>query len=507
MRHKYPESKMDTADPDMKVPMTMLPRRPTFEDIEASLLSVQKKRWARVESAITQSNGLTRLEALEGFKEKLIMLFTVFILSISSDFITNRISYGTIGAEKLESRQDPQRSYSGFAHFNPNYGIGKEQSKIKRAKFAFPLLLLGYLYFHLSSAIQLGSGFKSQYPSRDDHLVFAGSPRIPFCESYCDSYTSCNRFLKIFVSTFCSSIIRIDQISPAFYQAFSFITDAMPLFMIWVFESYRRSNALTFVRFLIIFTILAQLYGLGAISPVYYFLHYVQSPLGQFISKDMRMINIASTRAAIPAIMIAYGMAYFLQDFVPSALWLQANAVWQPHPVVFIVVHWTFATVLVKDTTQVARRTNPSADMKYIRIAMLFCSLAAAIGFNYVRFASGYSFLELFVPASAFLADPYGYISTADSLDCWRLFLQLDEIVGFFATFAWLGLLFWDLKEAEMLHWSWFGLIVTTFMITSVAGPGCAIGMLWIWREETLARSTMKGAVLGSQSRGLPVEF
>ncbi|KAF2811772.1 FAD binding domain protein [Mytilinidion resinicola] len=474
-----------------------IPRRPTFIDLEPSLTIVQNKRRARAAAATTASNALTKLEALQDFKAKLLMLN---ILPNSGDFLLNRISFSTVGAEKLETVPDPERSYSGFANFNQNYGVGKEQSRQQRAIIAFPLLLLGFACLYLFNVIQAGSTFKAQHPLKGNYLEFASSS-VAFSKSYCGPFTSCDNFLKFFVSTFSPSLLGIDKIS--YYQSLAFLTDAMPIFLIWVLESYRRANALACARFPVIFAILAQLYGLGATGPVYFFLHYVQSPLEQFIAKDSRMINVAYASTALASLIAAYGIPQYLQYFASSwALRLQANSIWQIFPLVLAVTHWETMALCIEDTTKVARYTNPKADLKHVRWAILTCSTIAAVIFNYVRFTSGYGARDLFVPSSAFLAQPLTYMATASYVEGWRLFLQLDEVFAFASAFAWLGLLFRDLKEAEMLHWDWLRLGLAMLLVTFVAGPGAAVGLLWLLREETLAAGHMKGAVVKPKVNG-----
>ncbi|KAF2491402.1 FAD/NAD(P)-binding domain-containing protein [Lophium mytilinum] len=467
------------------------PHRPAFKDVERSLATVQSKRMARATVAITVSNSLTKLEALDSFKSKFIVLN---ILPNSGDYLPNRTAFSTVGAEKLETLPDPERSYSGFANFNQNYGVGKEQSRLQRAMIAFPLLLLGYACFYLFDSIKAGSNFKAQHPWKGEHLEFAAS-RVAFSDSYCGPFIACDSFIKIFVSTFSPSLLRIDEIS--YYQSLAFLTDAMPLFLIWVLESYRRANVLAFARFPIIFAILAQFYGIGAIGPIYFFLHYVQSPLEKFIVKDARMINVAYASTALLAVLATYGIPHYLQYFASSpALRLQANSIWQIFPLILTLTHWQTTALGVIDTTTVARYTNPKADLKHVQFAILTCSAIAALTYNYVQFTSGHSSRDLYVPAAAFLAQPFTYVASASYIEGWRLFLQLDEISGFASAFVWLGLLFRDLKRAEMLKWSWARLGLTTVLVVVAAGPGAAIGLLWLLREETLAGANMKGAVV-----------
>jgi hypothetical protein len=69
----------------------------------------------------------------------------------------------------------------------------------------------------------------------------------------------------------------------------------------------------------LVFAVAFQLFGIGCIGSVYYFLHYIQSPLSQFIASDMRLINVAYARTALAAIAIAYMAPTIAMYFAPFA--------------------------------------------------------------------------------------------------------------------------------------------------------------------------------------------
>jgi hypothetical protein len=64
------------------------------------------------------------------------------------------------------------------------------------------------------------------------------------------------------------------------------------------------------------------------------------------------------------------------------------------------------------------------------------------------------------------------------------------------ASYAWLALLFKDLKAAEMVSTTWPRLGVYAAVGTVLAGPGAVVGGAWLWREEILASKKMAGAVV-----------
>lgn len=79
----------------------------------------------------------------------------------------------------------------------------------------------------------------------------------------------------------------------------------------------------------------------------------------------------------------------------------------------------------------------------------------------------------------------------------WRNFLQWDYITTFGSTFVWLGLLFHDMKQAELLSTGWTSLVLMSVAITVFAGLGTVTGLAWLWREETISRIGIKRAGKG----------
>ena len=67
----------------------------------------------------------------------------------------------------------------------------------------------------------------------------------------------------------------------------------------------------------------------------------------------------------------------------------------------------------------------------------------------------------------------------------------------FFYTscFLWFAYLFWNMKHARMIKRSWFSIICRVVATTLIAGPGATIGLLWLWREETVAHKRHWAAV------------
>jgi len=76
------------------------------------------------------------------------------------------------------------------------------------------------------------------------------------------------------------------------------------------------------------------------------------------------------------------------------------------------------------------------------------------------------------------------------------MLLKMDYLSCFIASYAWLALLFNDLKAAEMVTETWARLAAYAVVGTLFAGPGAVVGGAWLWKEEILASKRAAGAVV-----------
>jgi hypothetical protein len=232
-----------------------------------------------------------------------------------------------------------------------------------------------------------------------------------------------------------------------------------------------------------VFGILYQVFGIGFIAPVYYFLHYVQSPLEKYAAADNRMTQIGAVKTIIPSIAISHAVPSIAMLVAPGLATRQwVNGTFrQPFPIYAAILQRLFGR-FVKDTTGTDRIKSPEADMRYLRRAYGFAIATAACSNLYVRFGSPVSMFDVFFNnlrnPSAAVSLLYGTTKA----------LRYDQIAAFSAGAMWTMLGFSDLGKAWKLRAGW-GRIVGTFVgATLVAGPGAAMAIMWAWREEALAK-------------------
>jgi hypothetical protein len=71
--------------------------------------------------------------------------------------------------------------------------------------------------------------------------------------------------------------------------------------------------------------IFCQLKGIGYIAPIYYFLHYIQSPLENYHAADNRLTQIGPVKTIIPTLLFSYilpSIAMFGTPDLASRQWI-----------------------------------------------------------------------------------------------------------------------------------------------------------------------------------------
>jgi hypothetical protein len=233
-----------------------------------------------------------------------------------------------------------------------------------------------------------------------------------------------------------------------------------------------------------VFGVLYQIKGIGIIAPIYYFLHYVQSPLENYHAADNRLCQIGGVKTIIPSLTISYILPSIIMFAAPSLATRQfVNGLWQIFPIYTCILQHIFGK-FVNNTTHEERITNPEADIPYLRQAYGFGAVVSACAYLYVRFTSPVALGEVFFSG---LSAPTEYVSLIQSS---AKALRYNQISAFGAGAIWTMLSFGDLKRAGKLQpaCGW-GKIVGIFAgITFFLGPGAAMVVMWAWREDMLAK-------------------
>lgn len=239
-----------------------------------------------------------------------------------------------------------------------------------------------------------------------------------------------------------------------------------------------------------LFTFLGQLRRIGVVSPIYYFLYYISTPIENLKASDMRLGRMNYALAVLPTLILAYYIPAYAM-FHWSTLsgresWL---FIWQMFPA-WISFTAMLLSSLIPDTTVSDRFESPNRDMPVIQytIGTLITVSSTVWLFTCISTILQNEFPSVFVPDSL-------TSQTTNFAAFTQEFLKFDEIFLFGNTFLWLGYLFWDLKHAGMLKTTWIQLLAYLIGSVLLLGPGATAGLGWLWRENILVNKRHRDAV------------
>jgi hypothetical protein len=209
------------------------------------------------------------------------------------------------------------------------------------------------------------------------------------------------------------------------------------------------------------------------ITPIYFFLHYIASPIELFRSSEVRLTNLQYSRYIFLSIWLGYYIPQllirwsYIADNYPRSF-----KVCLFFPVLVAVIQKSLAKLSL-NTWRHDRISAPRRDLWALDLTVKAATTIAAFTTLGTKALSTASWVDLLLPTLA----------------------PLDYTLTMSAAILWLGLLSIDLHTAGMAPGCW-KLGVLCLVCTVTLGPGTAIGIGWLWREHTLATKRHKAAVL-----------
>jgi hypothetical protein len=217
---------------------------PSLETVKMYFASYHQSRELRASAILEAANSLTRIHALKTIKEK---IMTHYIFPIAGDAPVNLTADMIIGATMLDYLPPPARSLVAKMPFNPEQGLGKQEWKSMRALQALPFLILLLLALQCMWGWTIDSviGRIGEIMKAGQVECTLGTPGIVHVrQSFYGIRYLDDMWRGI---TVCFMVFQFtDQVSN--WQIFSFITDLGVMYAIWLIESARRSNILTFAQ-------------------------------------------------------------------------------------------------------------------------------------------------------------------------------------------------------------------------------------------------------------------
>jgi len=226
----------------LKVLLDSSTARPSFEAIKHALKKYEKSRIQRASALNKIANDLTRVQALKGVFER---FFVFYIMPNAGDSLCDMFSEFTIGATKIDYLPPPKRSLEGTMPFNPEQGVAKRESILWRLFLVIPFFMLSAFCLNRMEVAPL-----NPFLPQVTEILQAG--RIAWDGG---SFTLPETFFHVKLLedlmrpgtiVFAPSSFGIDPV--AWWQMLSFITDLGVLYSIFLIESTRRSNKLTFAQ-------------------------------------------------------------------------------------------------------------------------------------------------------------------------------------------------------------------------------------------------------------------
>ncbi|KAK4134625.1 FAD/NAD(P)-binding domain-containing protein [Trichocladium antarcticum] len=459
-------------------------RHPTQAEIESMLTEYQRSREVRAAAVVGSSGALARAHNLHGPTSR---LFVYAALPRLAEFFPELICNITIGAPKLDFLPLPMASLTGTQPFNPAHGDGMRESKIRRMLFALPLFAL---FVAARVVLNVGPAMDWVVAFRMGGKIDLATGAVPILGSFY-RHRGLDGFISTINSFFFPSMYGYDAASRR--QIISFLTDGFIFIMIWIFESGRRANRMTPMQWPLVFAFLGQVLGIGALSPLYCFLHYTLSPIENFSALDQRLTSNRRTAAALPALALTYLIPFYLAlAALPGAQPGQQQHflfLWQLYPVWLALTLWGLGTLWRDTAAEDVLRAAPR-DVPVMKWYVGVASVLSAGVWVWAWAWGGHGMRGVFVPRGLLLggraADLAGF--TGD-------FLRWDEVFALGAHLVWLGYLFGDLARAGMLREGWWRVMGWGAVGVVAAGPGATLGMGWLLREHILATRRHKDAL------------
>jgi hypothetical protein len=407
----------------------------TSQTVRSALRKWQEKRQARVNATVKEAAAVCRLQALDSRMAPFVMNYVV---PNATESLLRLVTDALIGAEIIEYLPVPARSFEGSCPFNQSQGIGKHESVLKRMAIASPLLVLSC-------------------------WVATMTPM----DSVNDSM---HQFLQL---------TKLGE-RAQFLQNLHVFAGESVIYAIWLIESNRRANVMTFAQFPTIFWLLGLRFGPGVISPCYYALHFALSGVEKFAAANARLTNVAYTRLVLPLIVLFMGVQLFLSlngySIRVDMAWWHWRWMLQPQSLIAITQLIVVKTRMSKVSMHEDTMDNQIRDLPYIRWCL--CALSAVSAASWIATRQSV-LLDAFSPPLF----PGGDL------------LGLNQQVTLLASLFWVGLLIHDIKSAGMVKESWAKILAIGFVSGALAGPVVSVALGWVWREEMLASKRERHAV------------
>lgn len=238
-----------------------------------------------------------------------------------------------------------------------------------------------------------------------------------------------------------------------------------------------------------VFLLVAQLFGIGVVAPLYFFLHFVLIPSTKFHAADNRHIPIHLAKTILPTLILGYAVLSAGMYWPTSSIsTLQGyNFAWQLFPIYLAILHRIFSSFF-PDTEKQDRVNNFKADLFHLRLTYLTAALFSSTVWIYTVLSSPTPLFQVFLGG---ITNRDVQFKTVE--EGMRMFFKYDEVFCFGSAAIWVLLCFWDLKREGRVTAGWVKILGFYAAVTLALGPGTGLVCMWGWREDVLSRPGLEG--------------
>ncbi|KAF4334085.1 hypothetical protein FBEOM_12096 [Fusarium beomiforme] len=264
----------------------------------------------------------------------------------------------------------------------------------------------------------------------------------------------------------------------AYWQLLVFLTDFAGMYAVVLLEGYRPGNTFPMIKYPVVFLFLSQMFGIGCLAPIFFFLFYVFTPAYKLTTPSLYSPGLAPCIALLPTIVLGYYITHF-PSFFHSSLETRNwwNWIWQLFPIWGSII----MLILSKMISQTKEHSSKALkqELNAIRLTVGIISVISTGTWWYTILNMDSTIFQVFIPQH-FLTTPQ------DPILGLRTVIQFDYICCYSAGFLWLAYHFKDLENVGICSISWIRAACASAGLGCLLGPGTMFTLLWLLREELL---------------------
>ncbi|KAI1496169.1 hypothetical protein F5X99DRAFT_401178 [Biscogniauxia marginata] len=343
--------------------------------------------------------------------------------------------------------------------------MGLGRARIRRAIQAVPFLFIAAWCLRTMDVEKLAA---NQQPFADSGIIEWEGGKISILDHF-HHVEFLDQLWRGTTATFSPSTLGYDPVSS--WQTFSFLIDIGPAYAIWLLESYRPGGVYTPANFPTIFTLAAQLLGIGSVAPIFYFLCLTFSPTASDLARssvrDRTILQgTQSSGLLLPIVFLLHTCEIFAMFLAP-----------EPTTRHFWTWAWQLTPLWIGIAYSLYPRSSKTALLTSTKFLLAALGSISAVVWVYTLLLSPYPMSTLFLPVREVQSE---FVAHA------RKAFQADELGLFSSSFLWLVYSFLDLYTSGLLGNDWLYQVALIPITTAFAGPGVAFTVGWYLRERAL---------------------